>query len=280
MSSERLPSRPSTASRSTAKLTVATWNVHHRRSNAAIGADLDQVLATGVQVLGVNEVGGHEAAVGRARDNVAHFQARGERGTASSAVLWRTDVLRLVRAGTRRATRRVYVGPRGAGPATMPPKFVTWAQLRHLETSRNLFVLVSHFPATIEIDGRPNVVLRRRLKVNRAMWRANQWLASRFLPRGQVLVVGDLNWNARVDDGSYADAPKASASRMGLETCYEALGLPASGTKGDRLIDYVLFPNSRPDVIKATAQRIFDVNTDNDHRVLAVDLRLSARGAT
>ncbi len=280
MSHYRYPATPDTTRTTAVNLTVATWNVHHRRSNAAIGSDLDKVLATGVEVLGVNEVGGHEAAVGRSRDNIAHFQARGEPGSASSAVLWRSDVLQLVRAGTRRATRRVYVGPRGAGPATMPPKFVTWVQLLHLETRRNVFVLVSHFPATIEHKLRPNVVLRRRLKVNQQMWMANQWLVSRFLRRGQVLVVGDLNWNAQMDDGTYADAPKASASRMSLETCYEALGLPAQGTKGDRYIDYVLFPSRRPDVIRATSQRVFDVNTDNDHRVLAVDLQLSDRGDT
>lgn len=258
-------------------LSVATWNVHHRRSSPAISGDLDDVLAAGVELLGVNEVGGHQAAVAHSRPNVGHFQASGANGAASSALLWRNDVLQLLRKGRRRASHSVYVGPRGAGPPRMPPKFVTWAQFLHLETNRNIFALVSHFPATIEISGKPNVVLRKRLEVTRAMWAANEWLVSRFLNRGVVLVLGDMNWNARMDDGSYADAPRAAADRLGLRTSYEALGLPAAGTKGNRLIDYVLYSRDRPGSFEAQTQRIFDVNADNDHRVLAVDFRVTAR---
>jgi hypothetical protein len=259
------------------RLSVATWNVHHRRPNTAIAGDIDAVLATGVELLGVNEVGGHQAAVAASRPRVGHFQPHGAKGAPSSAFLWRTDVLQLVRHGRRLASHAVYVGPRGAGPAHMPAKFVTWAQFLHLESNRLLFALVSHFPATIERAGKPNVVLRKRLKVTRAMWETNAWLVSRFAPRGLVFVLGDMNWDARSDEGTYADAPRAAADKMGLRTSYEELGLPSQGTKGGRLIDYVLYPKDRPKTVQAVSQRVFDVNTDNDHRVLAVDLELSPR---
>jgi hypothetical protein len=259
------------------QLSVATWNVHHRRSNAAIAGDLNDVFAAGVELLGLNEVGGHEAAIGRSRQHIGHFQARGSFGAASSALMWRSDVLRLIRAGKRRASKEVYVGPRGSGPARMPPKFVTWAKFVHVETRRHVFALVSHFPATIEASGKPNVTLRRRLRVTREMWTANEWLVSHFRGHGQVFVLGDMNWDARTDDGVYVDAPRAAASRMGLRTTYEALGLPAGGTKGDRLIDYVLYPRNRPGKVKAVSQRIFDVNRDNDHRVLEANFLLTAR---
>jgi hypothetical protein len=260
-------------------LSVATWNVHHHRSTAAIRGDLNDVLASDVQLLGLNEVGGHEAAVATRRANIGHFQAQGHPGIASCALMWRTDVLQLVRTGTRLASKAVYVGPRGAGPATMPPKYVTWAQFTHVHTRRNVFALASHFPATIEVAGKPNVVLRRRLKVTHEMWVTNEWLVSRFLDRGQVVVMGDLNWNAETDDGSYADAPRAAAARMGLKTSYEALGLPPQGTKGNRFIDYVLYPKDRTNTFTAVSQRIFDVNPDPDHRVLAVDFSVQARRA-
>jgi hypothetical protein len=259
------------------QLTVATWNVHHRRSDTAIARDLDAVLATGVQLLGVNEVGGHESAVGEARSQVGHFQPHGGPGAASSGLLWRSDVLQLVRKGKRLASHALDVGPRGAGPAHMPPKYVTWAQFLHTESQRNVFALVSHFPATIEVAGRPNVTLRKRLDVTRAMWIANAWLVARFSPRGQVLLLGDMNWDARTDEGVYADAPRAAADRMGMRTSYEQLGLPSQGTLRNRLIDYVMYPRDRPSTVQAVSQRIFDVNADNDHRVLAVDMSLSTR---
>jgi hypothetical protein len=123
------------------------------------------------------------------------------------------------------------------------------------------------------------VVLRKRIRVTRAMWDTNAWLVSRFAPRGQVLCLGDMNWDARTDEGTYANAPRAAADKMGLRTSYEELGLPSEGTKGNRLIDYVLYPKDRPNAVQAVAQRVFDVNTDNDHRVLSVDFELGARGA-
>jgi hypothetical protein len=259
------------------QLSVATWNVHHRRHNAAIAADIDKVLAEGVELLGLNEVGGHQSAVGTARQDIGHVQPSGAKGAPSSALLWRTDVLQLMRHGRLQATKAVYVGPRGAGPAHMHAKFVTWAQFLHLESNRRVFALVSHFPATIERAGKPNIALRKRMQVTRAMWATNAVLVSRFAPRGQVLVLGDMNWDARTDEGTYADAPRAAADSMGLQTSYETLGLPSAGTKGGRLIDYVLYPRDRSNAIEAVAQRIFDVNTDNDHRVLAVDMSLTAR---
>jgi hypothetical protein len=258
------------------QLSVATWNVHHRRPDAAIAADIDNVLATGVELLGLNEVGGHQPAVGASRPNVGHVQPSGAKGAPSSALLWRTDVLQLLRHGRLRATKAVYVGPRGAGPAHMHAKFVTWAKFLHLESNRRIFALVNHFPATIERAGKPNITLRRRMRVTRAMWATNAVLVARFAPRGQVLVLGDMNWDARTDEGTYADAPRAAADTMGLQTSYETLGLPSEGTLGGRLIDYVLYPRDRPNAIEAVGQRIFDVNADHDHRVLAVDMELSA----
>ena len=72
----------------------------------------------------------------------------------------------------------------------MPAKFVTWAKFLHLESNRRVFALVNHFPATIERAGKPNITLRKRMQVTRAMWATNAVLVSRCAPRGQVLVLG------------------------------------------------------------------------------------------
>lgn len=255
---------------------VATWNVHHRRTAKAISHDLAAVFNDGVDLIGLNEMGGHDARR-MTPPHVSAYQSPAAPGSAGNAVMWRNDTYAFRKALCVKASDRTYVGPRGAGPVEMPAKYIIGAHLLHKATRRNIFALSVHMPASIEVRGRPNPDTHDRLAVCEDVWATLGRVVHKLQRHGQVLVTGDFNWDAHRDHGKWKYAPRRNASRMRLRTSYEALGLPEHATDTNRYIDYILYPANRPHIITAETQRVFDVNTDNDHRVLAVTFKLTER---
>ncbi len=200
-------------------------------------------------------------------------------------IIYRSDKFELIDFGMEQVTPDTYVGSRGAGPATIRAKYITWVRLRTIATQRQVYVLDNHAVPTVQRgDGTPNVRLKKRLKLYRTHMEGLRAFVDgiKTTTGGSVFVVGDFNVNYRTDRVIAPDIfPFHNLGLVGLQASYETLGMPDHGTHvlpngyDKRLIDYSYA--LKPRFVTPTAQTIV-TGLHSDHRPLMVDYRFASRG--
>jgi endonuclease/exonuclease/phosphatase family metal-dependent hydrolase len=229
---------------------IATYNIRHALSDAVATADVQRLAATGVDVIALQEMGS------RMRRNAVRaqlvdcatceFRAYMPEGSGPAEVpfLFRAAAFELVGKGTEQVSEATYVGPDGAGGSTMGPKYLTYVQLRHVATGRDIYVINSHAVPSIQgPSGGPNYGNPERLALFRQHMDGLVAMVSRFEATGAaVFATGDFNVNYRrdavVQDKTF---PYYRMKQIGMYASYKYAGSPALGSQQGttRLIDQV-----------------------------------------
>ena len=241
------PSSPSSFS-------VVTYNIRHGLSDAAAVADVQRLADKGVDVIGLQEMGSWErrSAV-RARvvdcDTCPYntYMPTGS-GPAEIPILYRSSIFELVSKGNVKVSDATYVGPDGAGPSTIAPKYLTYVQLRHKVTAQEFYLINNHTVASVQAsDGGPNYKNRERLRLYRQHMDGLKAMITEFKATGAgVFTTGDFNVNYRRDvvvrDPLF---PYYNMKQVDVFASYKDLGIPDRGThvaengSDGRIIDYV-----------------------------------------
>jgi endonuclease/exonuclease/phosphatase family metal-dependent hydrolase len=268
---------------------IVTYNTSFDVPPRGVRSDLRHLAQTGVGIIALQEMGGRnrraaarDALVDCASCHYSTTMPTGGKG-ANTPIFWRNDRFVLRRAGVQKLTDKTYVGPRGAGPATVPPKYATWVLLRELKSGRKMYVLSTHPVASVQgKNGGANPRMTKRVQLYTKHLHALNAFVDRLRATGRnVVVCGDFNVNYRRDrvvrDRHF---PYVNMPRSGLQPSYDVLGEPGRGTHtlrnglDTRLIDYVYYGQGRA----LTFQRQ-NVKTGfrSDHRPLVVRLAIAAR---
>jgi exonuclease III len=271
-----------------APVRVATFNTASFQRVRPAVRDIKQVAALGTEVITLQEMssGKRRAAVQAALVDCetcvyAMYVAPGGPVPAGTPILYRKDRFTLRAAGSVKVTDATYVGPKGAGPSTIRPKFVNWVRLKDQLTKRQLYVLNNHTVPTVQAaDGGPNGntarlrIYRKHMAGLTALVR--QLRADKQAP---MFVTGDFNVNFRTDRVVAASIfPYATLGLVSGHASYELLGEPEEGTHvlpsgfDKRLIDqvYVIAGGA----VVPTAQQIL-TDVSSDHRPMILETGLS-----
>jgi hypothetical protein len=274
-------------------LTVGSYNIRHALSDEVAGSDVTRLAATGVDVLGLQEMSSRTRrnAVLAAVQDCGSCTMRGvffdqNAHVGAVPILYRADRFDLYDSGSVMLSDYTFIGEKGAGPSTLPPKYLNWVKLQDKRTGRFFYVMNSHAVASVQAkDGGANTN-RRRLEVYRKHMAGMQSLVTQVKRAGVgIFSLGDLNVNYRRDrvvrDPLF---PYANLGEVQVTASYEHLGLPATGThnrtdgtSSDRLIDYVYFMPRRP--FTPTSQSILR-GYASDHRPLVVGFGVTGPGTS
>ena len=286
-----IPASAATAKRVSYSSSVglATMNIRHALSDSAARADVVKLVATGVDVIGLQEMASRQRrdAVIEAVQDCDSCRMKGVFFTSPAnigavPILYRADRFELYDSGSLMLSDRTYIGARGAGPAELPPKYANWVKLQEKRTGRFFYVINSHAVASVQApDGGANDNTRR-LALYRKHMAGLSSLVSQFKRKQTgIFVIGDLNVNYRRDrvvrDRLF---PFVNLGAVDVEASYEHLGMPSIGTheggNGSRLIDYVYFMPRLP--LTPRSQTILG-GYNTDHRPLSVRFGLTGPGA-
>lgn len=243
------------ATTGTGSFSVATYNIRHALSDEVATRDTAQLADAGVDVIALQEMSSRMRRNAIAARLVScsacpmdAFMPTGS-GQAALPILFRTSVFELLDTGTRMVSERTYVGPQGAGPSTMPPKYLTYVHLRHRVSGQDIYVINNHaVPSVQASDGGPNYGNPERLRLFRQHMEGLANLITQFKATGgAVIATGDFNVNYRRDvvvrDRMF---PYFNMDLLGMHASYKFLGTPAQGThrlsgssNDTRIIDYV-----------------------------------------
>lgn len=240
------------------ELKLATLNIHHRRTDAAIRRDIAALIDRGCDIVACQEMGGHLDAATSHPGWGLHMPQH-EPGMASTPLLWRRDTMRALGLGQRLIHGAEDVPAKAAGPEKVAPKYLVRARFVHKPSGQTVHVGNSHAVASNYLrDVRP--LFDRHMAV----------LAdyTRRRPGGLVFLAGD--YNATIRDDRFTRPVRAA----GLTSNWSDKTAPDGGTKGPRAIDHILLRRISP------GHRITDQETvmlGSDHKALIVTFALARR---
>lgn len=268
------------------EVTVATANLYIRLPWSQARADLERIAAR-AQLIGLNEVSPERAADlrGWAAANPGWTFVRPTHPSSSfsgqNAVLVRTDTFEVLSQGVvfgSRASMRGY---------KIDSRWITWVQLREVESGRGVVYLQTHMDAAVESGGRPRGNAAPRLANNMRYMQTLERVAATFATNHEVIVGGD--WNVDALGDRRVQSPRfpfrlledgGTAGAAGLRSSYTLLGFdvpPTSRLAGGRYIDY-LAVWTRPDRGGATfTDHTVLTGAFSDHDPLLARVRFSAR---
>ncbi len=248
------PSAAAEATSSSPSFRVATLNIRHGLSDADAVSDVVKLSNAGADLVGLQEMGSAQrrnAVRARVVDCATcpydTYMPTGS-GPAEIPILFRSDKFTLLSKDTRKVSDRTYVGPDGAGPSWIAPKYLTYVQLRHKLTGQVLYLINNHTVASVQAsDGGPNWDNRERLELYRKHMNALKALITEFKATGAaVLTTGDFNVNYRSDSVIRHELfPYRNMEQVRVFTSFKYLGTPERGThvnkngNSSRIIDYV-----------------------------------------
>ncbi len=155
------------------------------------------------------------------------------------------------------------------GPGEVPPaRYNNWVKYRHKASGRSVFHINFHANASIENNGRPENLPRTECAEKQFQDIKN--LAASKKDEGQVIVSGDLNVDFSADRAfGYAKFPWKvfEANELpNLRSVFNLYGEKATGTHGNRHIDYIYFWK-RVDGFRVMWMTDYSVvgNTKSDH---------------
>ena len=271
------PAAATTTETAVPSIVIATYNIRHALADDVATADVARLASAGVDVIALQEMGSAErrAAVRKRLVDCTGcaFSAYMPSGAGPGEVpiLFRTAQFQLVGKGQRLISEATYVGPDGAGPSTIGPKYLTYVQLRHRATGQLLYVVNNHAVASVQAaDGGPNYDHPERLALYRKHMDALSSAVADFEATGAaVFTTGDFNVNYRRDSVLQPDLfPYSTMKRLGVFASYKFLGVPETGTHSDgsgndsRLIDYVS-SSDHPAVVPAAQSILTGYRSDH-----------------
>ena len=243
---------------------VASWNTYAYNSTGRIVAGIAEIGRT-ADVIGVQELNPERRrnAVERALPEYGVSA-----GNNSVQILWRKATVQLMAQDSVKVfdVERIESGVAGT---SIGPKSIQWVQLRQLSTGAVFFVVNHHIVPSIENGGRPDDRKPRRIALYERQIEALTKLVTKLRTIAPVMVTGDFNVDARADARVQDPRwPYVRLGSQGLWSSWRAVGEPASGTHGRRLIDYVwvTMASARP-----TAQTVLG-RYGSDHNALVVTL--------
>ncbi len=238
-------------------LSICSYNVHHRRTDAAIRRDISALIDRGCDVVCPVEMGGHLDAATDHPGWGLHMPQH-EPGQASTPILWQRDTMRALGVGQRLIHGAEDVPAEAAGPETVSPKYLVRGRFLHKPSGQTVHVGNSHVVASNYLpEVRP--LLARHMAVIADYTRRR--------PGGLVLLAGD--YNATIKDDRFTEPLGVTD----LVSNWESATAPDGGTKGPRAIDHILYiPYPR---FRITAQET--VKLGSDHKALIVTFALADR---
>ncbi len=266
-----------------APVVIATYNVRHGLSDDVAVSDIERLADAGVGVIALQEMGSWDRRQAVRQQLVDcdlcefnTFMPTGA-GPGELPILYRSANFDLLSKGMLKVSDATYVGPSGAGPSTIAPKYLTYVQLNHRATGQDMYVINSHAVASVQAaDGGPNYEHPERLQLYRQHMDGLKAMIAEFKATGAaVFTTGDFNVNYRRDSVLRPQLfPYFNMSQVGVFASYKFLGMPAdgthvgkSGTNDSRLIDYVSSVNHA--AVAAKAQTIL-TGYSSDHRPVRV----------
>ncbi len=275
-----------------AGIDLASYNIRHALSISTATADVVKLVDSGADVIGLQEMASRKRrnAVAAAVQDCDGCVMQGAfldapANIGAESILFRSDRFELFDSGYVMLSDRTYIGPRGAGPSTLPPKYATWVKLQEKRTGRFLYVINSHTVASVQAsDGGANNN-RRRLALYRKHMAGLTSLVSQFKRRQVgIFLTGDFNVNYRRDrvvrDRLF---PFVNLGAVSVSASYEHLGVPRTGThqrrdggSNSRLIDYVYF---MPRLVFIPRAQSILTGYSSDHRPLSVRFKVTGPGA-
>ena len=285
--------RQATRKTYTNNLTLGSYNIRHALSDEVAGNDVKRLAATGVDVLGLQEMSSRTRrnAVLDAVQDCDSCTMRGvffdqNAHVGAVPILYRADRFTLYDSGSVMLSDYTFIGDKGAGPSTLPPKYLNWVKLQDKRTGRFFYVMNSHAVASVQAsDGGANTNQRRLAVYRKHMDGVKSLVAQVKRRQVGVFVLGDLNVNYRRDrvvrDQLF---PYVNMAEVSVQASYEHLGVPATGThnrldgtSSTRLIDYVYF---MPRLVFAPASQSILGGYSSDHRPLVVGFQVTGPGTT
>lgn len=272
----------------TAALRVVSFNTAASLRTKAAVADVTAIAETGADVIALQEMASVErrtavrtALVGCETCVYEMYEPLGA-GPASTPILYRIDRFTLVDAGSVQVVKATYVGPRGAGPSTLQPRYVNWLKLKDSITGRQVFVLNNHAVASVQAkDGGANSNKKRLMMYRKHMVGLASLVTQLRRTGGTMFVTGDFNVNFRKDRIVATPIfPYVEMGQVGVHASYERLGEPATGTHvlpsgyDLRLIDYVSILNHK--AVLPVSQEIIR-GLKSDHRPILVEVAVKYR---
>lgn len=284
------PSRAATSAGPTSTVRIATFNAAAKSTTREGFNDVKDLLAEGPDIVALQEMSSGERRK-LVRERLTDCATCAWDGwfplpvlPGGLPILWRADKFTLIGHDWFQVAPETFVGDRGAGPATIRPRYVVRLRLQDKVTGRIIWVLNTHFVPTVEgPNGRRNAN-ERRTRLYAKHMDGLLALVDKIRAEeggGLVFVAGDFNVNYRNDKVAQDPIfPYAALGTRRLRSSHYKLGEPATGTHvlgngfDKRLIDYVHFRPTRR--ATPTGQRIIR-GMNSDHRPLIVDFRLTAR---
>jgi len=272
---------------------IATYNIRHALSDSVAVADVKRLAEAGADVIGLQEMGSRirrNAVAAQLVDcsscQFGAFMPTGA-GPGELPIFYRATELERVSEGTLKVSDATYVGPSGAGPSTIAPKYLTYVQLRHRTTGQDMYIINNHAVASVQgPDGGPNYAHPERLQLFRQHMDGLSSMIAGFKATGAaVFTTGDFNVNYRRDSVLQDKLfPYANMSPLGVFASYKFLGMPQTGThlsgsstNDTRLIDYVSGLNHAA-VVPKTQQILTGYSSDHRPVLVRYDIA-SAPGA-
>lgn len=286
------PAPPDGPKAVTSPLRIATYNASVSAPIRTTAADLRAIAAEGPDLIALQEMASSKRRKAVAQVLVdckgcvyAAYAPTGKSAVpAGTPIYYRTDKYTLLGSGSVKLTENTYVGPQGAGPATIRAKYANWVQLRDQTTKRKITLINNHFVPTVQkSSGGPNSNTRRtelyRKHMTGLTGLINQLRSERG---GQFFLTGDFNVNYRGDKVVRADLfPYAALGQLSIYSSFQNIGEPKEGTHvlsngfSKRLIDYV-FNLKRRAVVPDGHRIMFGLGSD--HRPVLADFTLKSRG--
>jgi len=255
---------------------VATWNALYTLSTSQVVTGLQQIAASGADVIGAQELSPASRRT-TVRTAMAASGFAMSAGNNAVPIFYRASRYDLMAQGHEEVFGVVRVEA-GASGASIGPKNIEWVQLRDRRTGGVFFQVNHHLLPSIETRGRPDRRSPLRLGLAERQITAVGALAGRLTAIAPVLVSGDWNIDARKDSRVKAAVfPQAALGRRGLQSNWRVLGYPKRGTHGrDRLVDYVMSTTSTLAPVK---QRILGKFGSDHSAVLVTATSTSVRRA-
>lgn len=240
-------------------LTVGTYNVYKRASFREFIDDMQRLVATNTDLIGLQECTGSQR-----RDALAVLPGWGVhqpegRQAAKDPIVWRESRFALVDAGSD-------VGAKGFAGG-QPRRYLNWVELDDRITGRTVYLINTHLHAGIDRNGKPRV-WRPRTRQAFGHIEGVRDLARWLGTQGEVFVTGDFNICYRDDRRvRHPRFPYMVLKGARLVPCWEWAQVrrwEETHGRRDRLIDYVYHQRSR--YVTPASVRILDSKFYNsDH---------------
>lgn len=259
---------------------VATANIYGGLSAGQASSDLAKATRR-ADVVGLNEI--HSKRGKQIRSWVARHRgwtlyrpdASQSRWAGMNAVLVRDSMFEVKDAGY------TYGAESRTPHFKISDRWITWVELEHRLTGATVFHLQIHLDPAVSRGGKPLGGAMFRVRGNAEHLHRLNALVQAFSARGEVVVGGDWNIDARGDQRvGYGLFPHAILEQGGnLRSTYSELGFNVPRTSPGGYLDAIRFykrPLTTQQVMTLTGHRVY-TDVRSDHNAVVATFRINPR---